>query len=134
MTSKAIFRFSEVEAKKANPKTLRGFIKDVLKADDDACWCDMEGFLRPPGESGSREYDHAYAVQVLLKHDALHGGTIGTVMEATGMKQRLLWDELVKVIREAGFRFRHGRLVGVLEDMREDNANDTNGADADSIE
>lgn len=129
--STSLFRFSDVEAKKASPQTLREIIKDVIRADDDACWQEMERYLMPPGVAGSREYDHAYAVGVVLKHDALHGGRIATVMESTGLARRMLWDEIVKTCRAVGFRFVRGRLVGVLEDRSNESADDDNG---DSVE
>ena len=126
---KSLFKFSDVEAKKATPQTLRQIVKDVIQADDDACWAEMEPFLIPPGRSGSREYDHAYAVGVLLKHDAQHGGRIATVMEATGMPRRMIWDEVVKVCRQVGFRFHNGRLIGLLEDKSNENGGNDAGSD-----
>ena len=89
----------------------------------------MERYLIPPGKSGSREYDHAYAVGVLLKHDALNAGRITEMMESTGMSQRMLWDEIVKVYRGAGFRMAHGRLVGLLEDKSDETGNGDNRED-----
>lgn len=125
----SLFKFSDVEAKKASPQTLRQIIKDVIQANDDACWTDMEPYLIPPGRSGSREYDHAYAVGVLLKHDAMHGGRIATVMESTGMPRRMMWDEVVKVCRQVGFRFHNGRLIGLLEDKSHENGGNDAGSD-----
>jgi hypothetical protein len=122
--SKSLFKFSDVEAKKANPATTREIIKEVLKANDDQCADEIERFLMPPGVAGSREYDHAYAVGVLLKHDGLNGGRIATVMEATGLSRRMLWEELVKVYRSVGFQIKHGRLVGLLEDKSADSNGD----------
>lgn len=127
--STSIFKFSEVEAKKASPQTLRQGIKDVIQADNDACWMDMEPYLIPPGVAGSREYDHAYAVDVLLKHDAKHGGRIFLFMESNRMPRRMVWDEVVKVCRQVGFRFHNGRLVGLLEDKSNENGSDNAGAD-----
>lgn len=121
--STSLWKFSDVEAKKATPATLREEIKIVLKENDDACASEMERYLIPPGKAGSREYDHAYAVGVLLKHDALNGARIATMMDSTGMSQRMLWDEIVKVYRHVGFQFKHGRLVGLIEDKSGDNGN-----------
>ena len=126
-----LWKFSDVEAKKASPTTTREIIKELLKANDDACASEIERFLIPPGPSGSREYDHAYAVSTLLKHDELNGGRIATVMESTGLSRRMLWDELVKVYRQVGFQFKHGRLVGLLEDKSGDNGNDHDNSDRD---
>ena len=135
MTTTSLWKFSDVEAKKASPATTREIIKETLKASDDACAAEIERYLIPPGVSGSREYDHAYAVGVLLKHDAMNGGRIATVMEATGLSRRMLWDELVKVYRSVGFQFKHGRLVGLLEDKSSDNGNgNENGDREDSVE
>ena len=127
----SLFKFSEVEAKQARPQTLRDAIKIVIRADDDACWGEMEKFLIPPGRSGSREYDHAYAVDVLLRHDEMHGGRIAMIMDSTGMPRRMLWDEVVKVCRQVGFRFHNGRLIGLLEDKSNENGN---AAGSDDVE
>ena len=126
---KSMFKFSEVEAKKANPETLRQIIKTVIRENDDACWSEMERYLVPPGVAGSREYDHAYAIGILLKHDEQHGGRLAAAMEATHMPLRMLWDEVVKVCRQVGFRFHNGRLVGLLEDKSQENGSDHAGAD-----
>jgi hypothetical protein len=125
--SKSLFKFSDVEAKKASPATTREIIRSILKANDDACADEIERFLMPPGMSGSREYDHAYAVGVLLKHDAKNNGALATLMESTGLSRRMLWDWLVRVYVSAGFQFKHGRLVGLLEDKSSDEPH--NGAD-----
>lgn len=116
---KALFSFSEVEAKKASPTTINQIIKDVLRASNDACYSEMERWLLPPGVSGSRSFDQAYAVEALLKHDAINGGRISVIMESQGLSRRLLWDRIMSVLRAVGFRFSHGRLIGVIEDMRD---------------
>jgi len=124
--SKSLFKFSDVEAKKASPATTREIIRLVLKADDDACADEIERFLMPPGVSGSREYDHAYAVGILLKHDDKNGGALALLMESSNLSRRMLWDWLVRVYVSAGFQFKHGRLIGLLEDKSSD---EPNGAD-----
>lgn len=128
-TRKALFSFSEVEAKKASPTTINQIIKDVMRASNDACYSEMERWLLPPGVSGSRSFDQAYAVEVVLKHDAQNGGRIAVIMESQGLSRRLLWDRIQSVLRSVGFKFSHGRLVGVLEDMRDrkDSENDDMG-------
>lgn len=114
----SLFKFSEVEAKKASPATINQIVKDVLRAKDDACYVEMERFLLPPGVSGSKAFDQAYAVGVLLNHDAKNGGRLAVVMESQGLSRRLLWDRLQAVLRSVGFHIKHGRLVGLIEDLR----------------
>jgi hypothetical protein len=126
----SLYKFSDVESKSASPATLRQIIKDVLRADDDACATEIERFLLPPGIAGSREYDHCLSVETLLKHDALHGKRLLKAMDGTRLSRRMLWDEVVKVYRNVGFRFKHGRMIGVLEDK----SNENNDTDEDSIE
>jgi hypothetical protein len=130
MSEKALFPFSDVEANRPTVTTLRENVRQVMKADKDACATAMERFMLPPGPSGSREYDHAYAVDTLLQYDAKHGGYIASVMVATGLSRRMIFDEIVKVYRKAGFKVSHGRIVGLLEDQTAENGNDR----ADSIE
>lgn len=126
---KSLFKFSEVEAKQASPTTLNQIIKEVLRASNDACYSEMERWLLPPGVSGSKSFDQAYAVETVLKHDAINGGRIAVVMESQGLSRRLLWDRIQSVLRSVGFKISHGRLVGLLEDMRDrkDAENDDSG-------
>lgn len=128
-TRKSLYNFSEVEAKQASPTTLNQIIKDVLRASNGACYSDMERWLLPPGVSGSKAFDQAYAVETVLKHDAMNGGRIAVVMESQGLSRRLLWDRVQSVLRSVGFKISHGRLMGILEDMRDrkDAENDDSG-------
>jgi hypothetical protein len=122
----SLYSFIEVEAKKASPSTLREIVKGVLRADDGACYSDMEPFLMPPGTSGSRSFDQAYAVDVLLAHDARQKGQIAIKMVDTQtLNRRALWDILQNVLRSSGFKMRHGRLVGLLEHKKSEE--DENG-------
>jgi hypothetical protein len=113
----SLFKFSEVEAKRASPATLNAIIKDVLRANNDACYIDLERFLLPPGVSGSKTFDQAYAVERLLEHDVKNGKRLATAMKDQGLSHRLIWDRLYAVLRAVGFQMKHGRLVGLLEDQ-----------------
>lgn len=126
----SLYSFIEVEAKTASPSTLRDIVKGVLRADEGACYADMEAYLMPPGVSGSRSFDQAYAVKVLMKHDALQKGQIATKMADTPtLNHRALWDILQNVLRQSGFKMRHGRLIGLLEHKKDDE--DENGGQPD---
>ena len=114
--SHSLYSFIDVEAKTASPSTLRDIVKGVLRADDGACYSAMELYLMPPGISGSRSFDQAYAVKVLMVHDGKQEGQIATKMADTPtLNHRALWDILQNVLRSSGFKMRHGRLVGLLE-------------------
>ena len=126
----SLYSFIEVEAKKASPSTLREIVKGVLRADDGACYSDMESYLMPPGVSGSRSFDQAYAVKVLMAHDAENKGQIATKMADTPtLNHRALWDILQNVLRSSGFKMRHGRLIGLLEHKKPEE--DENGGQPD---
>ena len=114
----SMYKFSEVEAKTAKPNTINMFIKDVLRAKGDSCYTAMEPFLMPPGTSGSKSFDQAYAVDVLLRHDVMNGSKITQMMESKNGTRRWLWDRLQSVLRQVGFQMRHGRMIGILEDLR----------------
>lgn len=131
MTS--IFSFSAVEAKRPTTESLRELIRLVMKADNDACSDEMTPYMLPPGICGSREYDHARTVDILLRHDALAGGNVAASMKANKMSERMLFDEIVKVYRKAGFKLSHGRIVGLLVDDSNGGAEATNER-ADSVE
>lgn len=124
--SQTLWKFSQVEARNASPATLRERIRDVLKAENDACADEMMPYLIAPGVSGSREFDHAYAVDVLLEHDEKNGGQIAAAMVASApaITRRMLWDHLVAVFRKANFDVRHGRVVGLLEDKSGETTDD----------
>lgn len=130
--AKSLYVFAEVEAKTASPQTLNMIVRDVLRADDGICYAEMERYLRPPGVSGSRQFDQAYAVDVLMKHDATTGGRIASAVESTGLTRRELWDRLVSVLRSVGFRIQHGRLTGLrLEDKRKNGEEDDDSGQPD---
>ena len=121
----SLYSFTEVEAKTASPSTLREIVKSVLRADDGVCYSEMEAYLMPPGVSGSRAFDQAYAVKVLMSHDAEQKGQIATKMADTPtLNHRALWDILQNVLRSSGFKMKHGRLVGILEHKKDENDDD----------
>jgi len=115
--STSLYNFAEVEAKKASPLAINDHIRAVLRGNESACYSELEPYLIPPGVSGSRQFDQAYAVSVLLKHDAKHNDSlINIALRETSLSHRALWDRLQSVLRRAGFQMKHGRLIGVLED------------------
>jgi len=124
----SLYSFTEVEAKTASPSTLREIVKSVLRADDGACYSEMETYLMPPGVSGSRSFDQAYAVKVLMTHDGIQKGQIATRMADTPtLNHRALWDILQNVLRASGFRMKHGRLIGILEHKKSDDEDENGG-------
>jgi len=128
----SLYSFSDVEAKTAKPMVVNQAIKDVLKANGDSCYIDMERYLVPPGVTGSRAFDQAFAVMVLLKHDQKNGSFLKTAMgETPQLTERVLWDRLQAVLRGAGFKVSHGRLVGLLEAPKEDDNGDSGQPDID---
>ena len=122
--TQSLYSFIEVEAKTASPSTLRQIVNSVLRADDGACYSEMETYLMPPGVSGSRSFDQAYAVKVLMAHDGKQDGQIATKMVDTPtLNHRAVWDILQNVLRSAGFKMRHGRLIGILEHKKDEEEN-----------
>ena len=111
----SIYDIVEVAAKTAKPTTIRSAIRTVLLANGGECYRAVEPFLVPPGKSGSRSFDQAYAVNTLLNCDSEQDGTINTIMLEGGMTHRLLWDHLQAELRNIGFKMSHGRLTGLLE-------------------
>lgn len=112
----SLYRFSDVEAQNPTPDCIREAIRSVLVADGDACYMDMEPYLMAPGVCGSRFFDQALAVETLLKHDREGEGRIAKLMtEKPTLVRRGIWDELQKVLRKAGFKIKHGRVAGLLE-------------------
>lgn len=115
MTS-SLYSFTDVEANNPQKLTLRDLIATVLRKDKGRCYAEMEPYLLAPGVSGSRYFDQAYAVQVLLTHDREGDGQLAKIMVNTPtLKHRTLWDELQFVLRKSGFKMKHGRLIGLLE-------------------
>ena len=116
MSPNSLYRFSDVEAQNPTSPTISVAIKNVLRSNGDSCYIEMEPYLLPPGVTGSKFFDQANAVRVLLEHDR-DGDSVLTKMmaETPSLKQRQLWDYLQRVLRQAGFKMKHGRLAGLLE-------------------
>lgn len=124
----SMYNFADVEAKLASPATIKELVKNVLRANDGACYAEIEKFLMPPGKTGSRAFDQAHSVITLLKHDAEHESAIATVMAATPtLNERILWDILQSVLRGVGFKMQHGRLTGLLEHKPKKDGDDNSG-------
>ena len=116
MSPNSLYRFSDVEAQNPTSPTISDAIKAVLRANKDACYIEIEPFLLPPGITGSKFFDQANAVRVLLNHDRDGDAALTRMMaETKSLKDRQLWDYLQRVLRNAGFKMRHGRLAGLLE-------------------
>lgn len=118
----SLYDFDEVLAQNASTKDIRDLIKDVLKAKDskgnkNVCYAEIERRLLPPGIAGSRIFDQANAVRILLDHDKKHGALIHVMMTEKGLSERMLWDYLYKVFKAAGFRMKAGRMVGLIADQ-----------------
>lgn len=131
----SMYNFADVEAKLASPLTINGLVKNVLRANDGVCYAEIETFLMPPGKTGSRSFDQANAVLCLLVHDKELESSIATFMAATPtLNQRLLWDILQRVLRQAGFKMQHGRLTGLLDHKpakKDDNGDEAGQPDID---
>ena len=117
----SLYSFGDVEANNPPKNSVRDIVANVLRADGGACYSEMEAYLLPPGVSGSKFFDQAYAVSVLLKHDRDGEGQIAKVMVNTPtLKHRTLWDVLQQVLRTAGFKMSHGRLAGLIENRSDE--------------
>lgn len=115
----SLYSYGEVEAKIAKPQTLTLIIKDLLRADGEACYAEMEPFLRGAANTGSTQFDHANAVGILMLHDKKHGGRLHIFAKEKKLTDREVWDRLNGVLDRSGFKFANGKLVGLhLEDKR----------------
>ncbi len=131
----SMYSFCDVESKAASPSTLKDAVLGVLRANDGECYSSLEVYLMPPGVSGSRSFDQAYAVSTLLEFDRSGDGMIARILANTpNIKHRSLWDVLQVVLRGSGFKMKHGRLVGLLEhnpDSKDDTAKEDGQPDID---
>ena len=119
-----LFDFGKVEANSPAPTAINDAIAAVLRANDSACYKEMERHLVAPGVTGSRFFDQHSAVCILLKHDTAAKTDkrpagmrrIKKMMDNTpSMTQAYLWSRLCMTLRKAGFNIKHGRLVGLIE-------------------
>ena len=107
-----MYDFNEVVNSNPRPLTIRERIKAVLGADHGACYDAMEGMLMG-NYSGSLQFDKAYAVDVLLEHDANHGNHVAQCMITEPQQnRRQIWNHLSAVLKQSGFEFKGGALVG----------------------
>jgi hypothetical protein len=93
----ALYAFQDVKSRSKKPVVIRELIENELSRDDGVCYAAMERMLMG-NYSGSPQFDHAYAVDVLLHFDAQNGKDIATNMEANSINRRQLWDILRKVL------------------------------------
>lgn len=126
-----LFDFNSVQASAAQPTVINDAIAAVLGADDGACYAEMERYLMAPGVTGSKSFDQGRAVIILLKHDKKGDGKIALIMSKTAsLTEHALWSRLSTVLRKTGFKFKFGRLVGLLE-HKADNENEFSASEPD---
>mgnify|MGYP000854454379 CR=1 FL=1 len=121
MSSKEL-GYSNIKSSRKAPVTLRNYVDLIFQANEDACWNECLPYLSPPGIEGSTSWDQKAVIDIILRHDQLkgNGSHITNYMFNNGMTKVMLWSEVVKVIRKAGFDMRRGRLMGVLEHKPEE--------------
>ena len=110
----SLYRFSEVEAKTAKPLAIRTIIENLLRADDDACYVEMERYLRGNANTGSVQFDHSHAVRILLETDKLHNGQLHIAIKEKDLSEKEVWNLLNSVLIKAGFKFQNGKMIGLL--------------------
>lgn len=111
-----LYNFGDVEANSDRPTVINDAIASVLRHNGGACYAEMERFLMAPGVTGSKSFDQGRAVLILLKHDDSLDGVISNIMDNTAaLTEHALWSRLSNVLRKTGFKFKFGRLVGLLE-------------------
>lgn len=139
-TSESLYDIVAISNNNPKPDTIKSVIKDIVLWKDGACYREMERYLRAPGVTGSKAFDQGNSVNVLLKWDHLKAnsdendrtlrvGRLRAIMNGTKANEREVWDRLVSVLRDIGFRFKHGRLVGAIS--IEDQADDDGAPDID---
>ncbi len=110
----SLYRYSEVEAKQAKPLAIRTIIENLLRANDDSCYVEMEKYLRGSANTGSAQFDHAHAVRILLEADKLQNGQLHIVIKEKDLSEKEVWNILNGVLCKAGFKFQNGKMVGLL--------------------
>lgn len=129
----AMFPIKEVIAKNPPQRTVRQVVADILLHNDGACYELMEPFLMPPGNTGSRAFDQAKAVFIMVDYDDKNDRNLISMMQSTPrLNERALWDILVQVLRGFGYRIQHGRITGLLEGPKKgDNGREEGEPDVD---
>ena len=114
--SNAVFSFCDVENKVAKPAVINEIIGAIMREDNGACYTEMEPYLLNPGKNGSRSFDQAECIFILLAHDRKKGEQLADILaEKPNLTKRHLWSHLSAVLRKAGFLMSHGRVAGLLE-------------------
>jgi hypothetical protein len=119
-------RFSEVRSKTPNKKTTMEDIRDLIKeaVSYDPFWDAVEPYMIPDGICGNRLYDQCKIVDMLMHlkivdNDGNVKRDIGASLRSyQNLKYKMVWDQLVRVLRQYGYEFQRGRVTGVqlLED------------------
>ena len=103
--------YNIVEVRNNTPRKilLREQVEAVLTADNGEAYRKMEPMLLG-NYSGSPQFDHAYAVEVLLDYDRKKGGSVAACMVANNVNRRQLWDHMRSVL-EKYFIFKGAVMV-----------------------
>ena len=134
-SQKSLYSIKDVKERNAKSEDITRIIEEVLMANDGACYVAMERYLIPPGVAGSKFYDQAYAVRVLLDYDAEYEGVLTALRKARGMSERTMWDLLVRSLKKTGFVMKSGRIVGYLEGpAKPEEGEDGNGSSTADID
>lgn len=111
----SLYNYGEVKANHAPKQSLNEALDSILKANGGECYTEIEKFLLPPGQTGSKYFDQAYAVSTILVFDKKLSSEIAVIRQETpAVNERVIWDVLQKVLRKGGFKLRHGRIAGLL--------------------
>lgn len=100
-----IYDYAAVAGNRAKPLPITYTISDLLKSNRKA-WVRIQGFMSPPGLTGSRSFDHANVAIILREY-------LGDRLK--GCNDVLVYNCFVRAVRDDGFKVQHGRITGLLE-------------------
>lgn len=111
--SGTLYSYAEAKARTASPATILEAIDKVLLHNKQACYEEMEPYMRGIANTGSTQYDHSHCARILMAHDAALDRTLSTIVNEKKMSEKEIWAKLLIVLRKNNFVFEHGKLTGL---------------------
>jgi hypothetical protein len=118
----SMYVYQDVVNSNPRPVVIREAIHTLLGLNSGQCYNEMEEMLMG-NFSGSIQFDHCLAVEILLSHDMANGKNVHACMANNPQQnRRQVWGHLNTVLRQKGFDFKGGVLIGTRLENNPDSA------------
>lgn len=113
----SMYIFKEVDKGKDTAVNLRVHIHNMFR-DDEELYSTCERYLMPPGVEGAKSFDQAEVARLVKECSIGYSATRNMKDPLASIPARTVWDLIYSVLRKAGFKMQHGRIMGLLENLK----------------